>query len=616
MTEGSDDDRDPGSDDTGSSESTNGVPGGRPVDGPLGPADDDTDEDGSGDADETASDGDAPDGSGDASDGAPADGTASDEREELDDDRGEAGDDRGEAGDDRGEAGDDDTQSLNEGADSLDEAAAAAPNESNGDADDGQPPEAYRIDEPDMSSHWPDEEIGDDETSNGERSDDQASAEASEEADDETSNGETSDDETSAEASEEADDDSGELGDGSRSVPDHSSGPQEASYGSALSGPEEVGGERVDPEEARQTRETAGSNDESEVVSESALQPDEDVSVHENPGPGGASEPPEGSEPREAGDPPGPGEDRLGPAPEEAQRDGPEAVTDGAPAQPTTPTGPADDEGQTAAEAGMAAAGGTAGETADEPLSGPESDEEMPLTEHIEEMMRRLAAVVGVGGVVTMAVLLAGIGIELVPSSEDIIVFLWDHHVDFAEHKPYVYGPLEFLLTKLKVAGLSGVIVALPVFVYQTYRFMRPGLYPHERRYYLAAVPTSLILALVGVAFAHFVVLPAIFQYFISYTEASAQLAFGLRETFNLILLLMGYMAVVFQIPLFIQLAIMMGLVTRRWLEQRRLLFWGSFLGISFVVSPDPTGMSPIIVTVTMIALFEGTLALLRWTGN
>lgn len=60
----------------------------------------------------------------------------------------------------------------------------------------------------------------------------------------------------------------------------------------------------------------------------------------------------------------------------------------------------------------------------------------------------------------------------------------------------------------------------------------------------------------------------------------------------------------------------MCNLVTRRWLEDRRLLFWGAFLGLAFLVSPDPTGMAPIIIGATMITLFEGTLAALRWTGN
>ncbi|MFC7097110.1 twin-arginine translocase subunit TatC [Halobaculum marinum] len=269
----------------------------------------------------------------------------------------------------------------------------------------------------------------------------------------------------------------------------------------------------------------------------------------------------------------------------------------------------------TAAEKGMAAVNEGMGHLGGEG-GGPDSDQEMPLAEHIEEMMRRLGVVFAVSGVVVVAVLLVGTVSPTVPSAEEIIQFLWDSHVGFEDNRPRVYGPLEFLLTKLKVASLAGLLVGLPVFVYETYRFMKPGLYPHERRYYLAAVPTSLILGLVGVAFAHFIVLPVIFDYFISYTEESAVLAFSLRETFNLILLLMGYMAIVFQIPLFIQLAIMMGLVTREWMEDRRLLFWSAFVGLAFIVSPDPTGMAPIIVGATMITLFEGTLALLRWTGN
>src|SRR6056297_78334 len=245
--------------------------------------------------------------------------------------------------------------------------------------------------------------------------------------------------------------------------------------------------------------------------------------------------------------------------------------------------------------------------TPDEPLE----DEEMPLADHIEEMVKRLAVVIAVAGLVTAVAL---------PFAEQVINHLWYNIIPLdqlgQEARPRIYHPLALVLTELKVASLAGVIVALPVFVYETYLFMRPGLYPHERRYYLAAVPTSLVLAFVGVSFAFFLVLPAVFTYFISYTEGAAQLAFGLTKTFNLILMLMGYLAVVFQIPLFIMLAIMMGLTTRQWLADRRLLFWGAFLGISFLFTPDPTGMAPILVTLTMITLFEGTLALLKWTGN
>ena len=270
---------------------------------------------------------------------------------------------------------------------------------------------------------------------------------------------------------------------------------------------------------------------------------------------------------------------------------------------------------------GGAAASATARPTRDReppddvgPSTAPD-DEEMPLTEHVEEMALRFLAV----GLVMFGV--AGI---VVFYANDLINFLWYSFLGDPALcpgpdcgvKPRVYHPLSLVLARLKVSTLVGLIIALPVGVYQTYRFMRPGLYPRERRYYLAAVPTSLVLAAVGVSFAYFAVLPSLFAYFTEYSEQAATTAFGLTETFNLIVLMLGFFALVFQIPLLVMLAIMMGVTTRQWLEDRRLYFWGGFAAVAFLFSPDPTGMAPLIVAVTMIFLFEGTLALLRWTGT
>ncbi|GKZ15162.1 twin-arginine translocase subunit TatC [Haladaptatus sp. T7] len=248
-------------------------------------------------------------------------------------------------------------------------------------------------------------------------------------------------------------------------------------------------------------------------------------------------------------------------------------------------------------------------EPAVERPSQPMDDEEMPLADHVEEMIKRLAIVLVIAGVVSLITL---------PFADHVINFLWNQILPVGpETRPRLYAPLALVMTKLKVASLAGLIIALPVMVYETYLFMRPGLYPHERRYYLAAVPTSLVLAFVGVSFAYFLILPAIFTYFLSYTQsANVAVAFGLTKTFNLILMMMGVLAVVFQIPLLIMLAIMMGLTTRQWMANRRLYFWGGFAGFAFLFSPDPTGMAPFLVAITMVGLFEGTLLLLKWTGK
>jgi sec-independent protein translocase protein TatC len=283
-----------------------------------------------------------------------------------------------------------------------------------------------------------------------------------------------------------------------------------------------------------------------------------------------------------------------------------------------------------ATPAGAGAGGGGGGGGGIGTGTGAPDDQEMPLTDHIEEMVKRLGIVI---------VVMAAISAVTFPFADRLINFLWYSFlpgvpsecaaaaIDAFESTggaattsdaacPRLYHPLALLLARLKVASLTGFVIALPVFVYQTYLFMRPGLYPNERRYYLSSVPTSLLLAGIGLAFAHLLVLPVIFTYFLGYSQPVAEIAFGLADTFNLIVLMLGMFALIFQIPLFVMLAIMMGVTTRNWLEDRRLYFWAGFAGLAFLFSPDPTGMAPFIVAVTMIVLFEGTLLLLRWTGR
>lgn len=254
-------------------------------------------------------------------------------------------------------------------------------------------------------------------------------------------------------------------------------------------------------------------------------------------------------------------------------------------------------------------------------IEGPPDDEEMPLTEHIEEMLKRLAVVLVAAGIATAVAL---------PASNQLIIEMWyDIHEGTVEAcadspaletctPPHLYGPLEFVLVRLRVAALAGLLVALPVAVYEIYRFMRPGLYPHERRYYLASIPFSLVLGVIGMLFGYFFILPLLFAYFITYSDVqgAVELAFQLQDTMNLIIIMLGLLAVIFQIPLMILLAIMMGITTREWLESRRLYFWAGFLGVAFIFGPDPTGMAPVLLAATMVALFEGTLLLLRWTGR
>lgn len=234
-----------------------------------------------------------------------------------------------------------------------------------------------------------------------------------------------------------------------------------------------------------------------------------------------------------------------------------------------------------------------------------ESDEEMPLTYHIEELVMRLLVVIVVAVVGMVATFFY---------SQRLIDIIWYNFVDV---EPYVYAPQNLILTQLRFSAIAGLALAVPVIVYESFQFMKPGLYPNERKYFISVVPVSVALVALGIAFSYFVVLPVLFQYFLFYSEDVATAGLGLSETFNLILMLSFGFGIVFQIPLLMFLAIKMRVASREWFRSKRIIVWGVFITLATLISSsfDPTGVAGLMVAATMIGLYELTLALLRFTG-
>ncbi len=234
-----------------------------------------------------------------------------------------------------------------------------------------------------------------------------------------------------------------------------------------------------------------------------------------------------------------------------------------------------------------------------------ETDEELPITVHIEELVRRIMVII-----VAASVVMAGAFIV----SEWLLNTIW---YNFFSNPPNVYAPFNEILTRLMLSAVVGIAVAFPVVVYETFQFMKPGLYPNERRYFLSVVPVSLVLMFLGLAFAYFLALPLLFRYFIFYSEDVATQGLGLRETFNLILMTSLAFGIVFQIPLLMTLAIKMAVASVRWFESKRIYVWGGCITVAALLagSLDPTGVAGLMVALTMIMLFETTLAGLKLAG-
>ncbi len=126
------------------------------------------------------------------------------------------------------------------------------------------------------------------------------------------------------------------------------------------------------------------------------------------------------------------------------------------------------------------------------------SDDRLHLTEHLDELRRRLI-------VSALALVVAFAGMYAM--HESLIAFLtWPLPSDHGQL--ITLSPTEPFFTTLKVSFWAAIIVALPVWLYQAYAFIIPAVADQSRRVMLAIVSGVAGLFLAGVAFGYAVVLP------------------------------------------------------------------------------------------------------------
>lgn len=240
---------------------------------------------------------------------------------------------------------------------------------------------------------------------------------------------------------------------------------------------------------------------------------------------------------------------------------------------------------------------------------GPQSDVDQPVEEHIEELLARLLIIFSIG---------ISISLFFLPISDLIIENLWNFHIpNSSVNRPKLYGPFSLIFTRFRLLFLISLFISLPVLIYETYKFASVGLYEKEAYYVKQISGMSIVLSLSSIIISNLVLIPVIFKIFNSYSDTTADIAYGLQDTVGLMLTIMIYLIFVFHIPILIVMAINIDLVSIEWLTERRLVFWISFVSVSFLAgSIDPTGVIPFIISLIMILLFEGTIFILKRSKN
>ena len=152
-----------------------------------------------------------------------------------------------------------------------------------------------------------------------------------------------------------------------------------------------------------------------------------------------------------------------------------------------------------------------------EPLQEePVDDGSMSLTKHLEELRTRIIRslqAIAVGSAISYFYI------------EQIIEYLTK-----PAGKLYYMQPAEAFFTYLKVAILSGFLLALPVVFYHVWRFFLPALTRKERAVLAILVPISVLLFFLGLAFSFYLVLPIGIKFFIGFTTDNLQALFSIEK--------------------------------------------------------------------------------------
>lgn len=233
----------------------------------------------------------------------------------------------------------------------------------------------------------------------------------------------------------------------------------------------------------------------------------------------------------------------------------------------------------------------------------------MPLGDHLRELRARLIRAVVVFAVVFGVSLFFYeelLGLVMAPYNDAREVLGQD-----VETKAYVKGATGPLLLQLKLCAVAAVVVTSPYWLYQIWAFVLPGLHRNEKKWsrIFAAVAGPLFVG--GVAMGYYV-LPKGLEVLIGFTPGSMENLVEFGEYFSFFTRMLLVFGVSFEIPLFVVMLSLAGVVSGAALGRHRpWIIVGTFI-FAAVATPSTDPFSMLMLALPMLVLFLGAEVLAR----
>jgi sec-independent protein translocase protein TatC len=185
---------------------------------------------------------------------------------------------------------------------------------------------------------------------------------------------------------------------------------------------------------------------------------------------------------------------------------------------------------------------------------------------------------------------------------------------DRSQHLIYT-APQEAFLVYVKISFVAGIFLAMPVIMFEFWRFVAPGLYEHEKKYLLPIVIVTVMFFACGVAFCYFVALPFGFQFFTSFASEYISPMISTREFLSFTLKLLFSFGLVFELPVVVFFLARLGIIQSDFLKRyRRFAILIIFIVAAIITPPD--ALSQIIMAIPLCLLYEISVWVAHFFGK
>jgi sec-independent protein translocase protein TatC len=165
-------------------------------------------------------------------------------------------------------------------------------------------------------------------------------------------------------------------------------------------------------------------------------------------------------------------------------------------------------------------------------------------------------------------------------------------------------GPMDKFVAHLKLAFFGGVILAFPYLASQIWAFVAPGLYAREKKYGLSFIVSGSILFALGILFSYFVVFPMAFKFLMTYGGDVDKPMISIGEYMSFFVTTSIGFGAAFELPLIIILLSMFGIVSHKFLKEKRRYAIMGIAVVAAVITP-PDLLSMVMMLAPMVALYE-----------